>query len=47
MVDAEIVREWLEKADEDFGFARVNLQVKKALPRTNLFPFSPSGREIP
>ena len=29
MVDVEIVREWLEKADEDFEFARVNLQERK------------------
>ena len=29
MVDVEIVREWLGKADEDFEFARVNLQVRK------------------
>ena len=29
MVDAEIVREWLEKADEDFTFAHLNLQEKK------------------
>ena len=29
MVDVEIVREWLEKADEDFEFARLNLQEKK------------------
>ena len=29
MVDAEIVREWLEKADEDFEFAHLNLQGKK------------------
>ena len=26
MVDSEIVREWLSKADEDFEFARVNLE---------------------
>ncbi len=26
MVDIEIVREWLAKADEDFAFARLNFE---------------------
>jgi HEPN domain-containing protein len=26
MVDPKIVREWLDKADEDFNFARINLE---------------------
>jgi hypothetical protein len=26
MVDIEIVREWIEKANEDFEFARVNFK---------------------
>ena len=29
MVDLEIVREWLAKADEDFEFARVNFEEEK------------------
>jgi HEPN domain-containing protein len=29
MVDAEIIREWLAKADEDFEFARVNFKEGK------------------
>ncbi len=29
MVDIEIVREWLAKADEDFEFARLNLEEGK------------------
>jgi HEPN domain-containing protein len=29
MVDVEIVREWLQKAEEDFEFALVNLQERK------------------
>jgi len=29
MVDFEIVREWLVKADEDFEFARINLEEGK------------------
>jgi HEPN domain-containing protein len=29
MVDSIIVREWLDKADEDFEFARLNLEEKK------------------
>jgi hypothetical protein len=27
MVDRKIVEEWVGKADEDFGFARVNLSI--------------------
>ena len=30
MADPKIVGEWLDKADEDFNFARVNLEVKVA-----------------
>jgi HEPN domain-containing protein len=29
MVDVEIIREWLAKADEDFEFARINLEEAK------------------
>ncbi len=29
MVDSAIIREWLDKADEDFEFARINLEEKK------------------
>jgi HEPN domain-containing protein len=29
MVDIEIVREWLAKADEDFEFARINFEEGK------------------
>ena len=29
MVDQGIVKEWVSKADEDFYFARVNLEEKK------------------
>ncbi|MEW6326659.1 MAG: HEPN domain-containing protein [Thermodesulfobacteriota bacterium] len=29
MVDIEVVREWLTKADEDFAFAQVNLEEEK------------------
>jgi HEPN domain-containing protein len=29
MVDKEIVREWLAKANEDFEFARINLEERK------------------
>ena len=39
MVDAEIVREWLQKADEDFEFARVNLQERKPFHAQICFHF--------
>ena len=29
MVDSQIVREWLSRADEDFKFASVNLEEEK------------------
>jgi hypothetical protein len=29
MVDREIIREWLAKADDDFEFARINLEEEK------------------
>ena len=29
MVDIAIVREWMDKADEDFSFARINLEERK------------------
>ena len=29
MVDKEIIREWLAKANEDFEFARINLEERK------------------
>ena len=29
MVDINIVHEWIDKADEDFEFARVNLEENK------------------
>jgi HEPN domain-containing protein len=39
MVDATIVREWLDKADEDFEFARVNLQERKPFHAQICFHF--------
>ena len=32
MVDNAIVREWLDKADEDFEFARINLEGRASVP---------------
>ena len=29
MVETEIITEWLQKADDDFEFASINLQEKK------------------
>jgi HEPN domain-containing protein len=39
MVDVEIVREWLEKANEDFEFARANLQERKPFNAQICFHF--------
>ena len=33
MADPRIVREWLDKADEDFNFAKINLE-----ERDNFYP---------
>ena len=30
MVDKKIIQEWLDKADDDFGFAKTNLDDKNA-----------------
>ncbi len=46
MVDIEIVREWLAKADEDFEFAPLNLE-EVSLFLVKFVPFSASSREIP
>ena len=40
MVEIEIVREWIEKADEDFEFARINPERGQAFLCADLFPFS-------
>ena len=47
MVDSEIIKEGITKADEDFEFARVNLEEDKPFLRSNMFPFSASCLEIP
>ena len=37
MVDDKIIQEWLIKADEDFAFARINLEERKPFfAQTNL-----------
>jgi hypothetical protein len=46
MVDRGIVKEWVSKADEDFCFARVNLEEKKRFFFPNLLSFSSGGGEI-
>ena len=30
MVDPEIIKEWIAKADEDFEFAKINLEEEKS-----------------
>lgn len=42
MVDSEIVQEWLDKANEDFDFARINLKEGKAFFSQICFHFHQS-----
>ncbi len=46
MVDLEIVREWLAKADEDFEFARINFQEGKIFSRKSVSISSRHPRSI-
>ena len=39
MVDSQIVQEWVDKADEDFDFAHINLKEGKSFFHPNLLPF--------
>jgi hypothetical protein len=39
MVDREIINEWISKADEDFEFAKINLQEEKPFIFLHLFRF--------
>ncbi len=45
MVDNAIVREWLDKADEDFEFARINLEEKKPFFPQICFHFQQSAEK--
>ena len=40
MVDREIIKEWIAKADEDFEFAKINLEEEK--PYANVM-YRPRG----
>jgi hypothetical protein len=42
MVDREIIKEWIAKADEDFEFAKINLEKKNLF--TPRFVFISSRR---
>ena len=46
MVDAEIIKEWISKADEDFEFALSNLKERQNILLSGLFSFPASFREI-
>jgi hypothetical protein len=47
MVDKEIIREWVIKAEDDFHFARISLIEKKALLGAHLLSVSTNRRDIP
>lgn len=42
MVDEEIIQEWIDKADTDFDFARINLEEEKPFFSQICFHFSQS-----
>jgi len=46
MVDTEIVREWLAKADEDFEFARTNFEESKPFFAQICFTKDPSLEQL-
>ena len=45
MVDRDIIREWLIKADEDFEFARINFDEKKPFFAQICFHFNQSAEK--
>ena len=45
MVDREIIDEWLAKADEDFDFARINLEEEKPFFAQICFHFHQSAEK--
>lgn len=45
MVDFEIVREWLDKAQEDFEFAKLNLEGRKSFYAHVCFHFQQSAEK--
>jgi HEPN domain-containing protein len=45
MVDIEIIREWIEKADEDFEFALINFREKEAFFAQICFHFEQSAEK--
>jgi HEPN domain-containing protein len=45
MVDVEIIKEWISKADDDFGFALINLQEGKRFTAQICFHFQQSAEK--
>lgn len=46
MVDSEITREWIAKADDDFRFALINLEEGKPFLALICFHFQQSAENI-
>ena len=47
MVDREIINEWISKADEDFEFAKINLQEEKPFYAQICFHFQQAVEKFP
>ena len=46
MVDREIINEWISKADDDFEFAKINLQEEKPFSKNEADKAFRSAEEI-
>ena len=45
MVDPDIIEEWISKADEDFEFARINLEEEKPFHAQICFHFQQAAEK--
>ena len=45
MVDREIINEWIAKADEDFEFAKINLEEEKSFYAPICFHFQQAAEK--
>ena len=45
MVDSQIIQEWVDKADDDFDFARINLKEGKSFFSQICFHFQQSAEK--
>ena len=45
MVDYDIIKEWMHKADQDFEFARINFEEEKNFFAQICFPFNQSAEK--